>query len=113
MIPPVLAVFTFVCLASFSIWEVIKKRRVRSVFVSKYPRYENAWLIAAEEDASELPGVKHRHRIADIQLGMKIVVTLALGGAALFMILSGRYGQDSLKWSYSMVGSIAGYWLHT
>ena len=31
--------------------------------------------------------------------------------AALFVILSGRYGDAEAKWAFGVVGTILGYWL--
>jgi hypothetical protein len=41
----------------------------------------------------------------------EIVVTFALLFAALFIILSGQYGNDSQKWAFGTVGALIGRWL--
>jgi hypothetical protein len=38
-------------------------------------------------------------------------VTVAIGAASLYVILSKRYDQDSLKWAYGTIGTVVGYWL--
>jgi len=47
----------------------------------------------------------------DIRPVMKIVVTLLIGGAAVFVILSKRYGPKDKHWAYATAGTILGYWL--
>jgi hypothetical protein len=42
---------------------------------------------------------------------MSLLVTTAVGAAALYIVLSNHYGQDSLKWAYGVVGTVMGYWL--
>ena len=40
------------------------------------------------------------------------LVTIAVLGSSLYMILSGAYDESSTKWAYGSVGTIVGYWLH-
>jgi len=42
---------------------------------------------------------------------MPIIVTLGIVAAALYIILSHEYDQDSLKWAYGSLGTVVGYWL--
>jgi hypothetical protein len=46
-----------------------------------------------------------------VQMWMAIVVTLAIGSAALYVVLSKQYEQDSLKWAFGALGTVIGYWL--
>lgn len=45
------------------------------------------------------------------QKWMAVGVTVVLGSAALFVVLSKQYDQDSLKWAFGALGTIIGYWL--
>jgi hypothetical protein len=47
----------------------------------------------------------------DAAFVMRCVLSLVIVGAALYMILSGRYQSDSLKWAYGTIGTVLGYWL--
>jgi hypothetical protein len=40
-----------------------------------------------------------------------IVVSIAVLGAGLYIILSKEYETDSQKWAFGAVGTILGYWL--
>ena len=42
---------------------------------------------------------------------MQALISLAVLGAALFIILSKKYPSESDKWAYGTVGTILGYWL--
>lgn len=42
---------------------------------------------------------------------MMVLVSLAVLGSSLFIILSGQHDSDSQKWAYGAVGSIVGFWL--
>ncbi len=42
---------------------------------------------------------------------MQIIVTLSVLFSALFVILVGTYGSDTVKWAYGIVGLVIGYWL--
>ena len=42
---------------------------------------------------------------------MAIVVSIAVLGAGLYVILSRKYPADSHKWAYGAVGTIVGFWL--
>lgn len=49
--------------------------------------------------------------IVSIRMGMKVGVTVGIGGAALYVILSGHYEQGSLTWAYATLATIAASWL--
>jgi hypothetical protein len=43
---------------------------------------------------------------------MAVLVTLAVLGASLFVILSKQYTDKDMKWAFATVGTVLGYWLH-
>jgi hypothetical protein len=45
------------------------------------------------------------------RLLMQAVVSLAVVGASLFIILTHGFGPDSKRWAYGTVGMVVGYWL--
>lgn len=47
----------------------------------------------------------------NIQMLMTCVVTVAIGSAALYIVLSDHNNPDSLKWAYGALGTVLGYWL--
>ena len=42
---------------------------------------------------------------------VRIVISLAVLGATLYVILSQRFPDEFSKWAFGMVGVIVGYWL--
>ena len=54
---------------------------------------------------------KKKPQTDPIVVGMQILVSVALLGAALYVILSKQYASDDAKWAYGIVGTIIGYWL--
>ena len=53
-----------------------------------------------------------RLRVAAVgRLRMQVVLTLALGGAAIWIILATAHGPDDKKWAYGALGTVLGYWL--
>jgi hypothetical protein len=48
---------------------------------------------------------------AMIPPSMQVLISLALLGASLYVILSRDYQQPQQNWAYGMVGTIAGFWL--
>lgn len=46
-----------------------------------------------------------------VQVWMTVAVTAVVLVSALYIVLSGHYGQDSLKWAYGAIGTVIGYWL--
>jgi hypothetical protein len=42
---------------------------------------------------------------------MPIVVSIAVLGSALFVVLSGGYAEAEQKWAFGAIGTILGYWL--
>jgi hypothetical protein len=45
------------------------------------------------------------------RLLMQAVVSLAVMGASLFIILTHGFSPDSKRWAYATVGMVVGYWL--
>jgi len=45
------------------------------------------------------------------RLRMQVVLTLALGGAAIWIILATAYRPDDKTWAYGARGTVLGYWL--
>lgn len=51
-------------------------------------------------------------RVAAVgRLRMQVVLTLALGGMAIWTILAMAHGPDDKKWAYGTLGTVLGYWL--
>ena len=46
-------------------------------------------------------------------LGIKFFISLILGGAALFVILSKKYNEETQKWAFSVLSLISGVWIGT
>lgn len=44
---------------------------------------------------------------------MPAVISAAILGSALFVILSGKYDDASAKWAFGAVGLVSGFWLNT
>ena len=42
---------------------------------------------------------------------VRVVVSVSILGAALFVILSQRYPDDYAKWAFGVIGVVIGYWL--
>jgi hypothetical protein len=42
---------------------------------------------------------------------MQVALTLALGGAAIWIVLATAHGPDDKKWAYGTLGTVLGYWL--
>ena len=42
---------------------------------------------------------------------VRVVISLLVLGAALFVILSQRYPDDYAKWAFGVIGVVLGYWL--
>jgi hypothetical protein len=47
----------------------------------------------------------------DLRAIMQVLVTCAVGGCSLFVILSKGYGPKDKHWAYATVGTLLGYWL--
>ena len=53
-----------------------------------------------------------RLRVAAVaRLRMQVVLTPALGGAAIWIILATAHEPDDKKWIYGTLGTVLGYWL--
>jgi len=48
-----------------------------------------------------------------LPLQMKIVISVLVLGAALYVILAKRYSARDKHWAYTTVGLIIGFWLKT
>jgi hypothetical protein len=59
----------------------------------------------AQSEKSKTP------HVTGAQVWMSILVSVAVGGSALYIILSNKYGQHSSNWAYGVVGTLFGYWL--
>lgn len=44
-----------------------------------------------------------------VELIMSVIITIAILGAALFIILSGQYSDSDAKWAYGSLGTVIGY----
>lgn len=58
--------------------------------------------------------VKARRKPASwswLKPAMAVTVSLAIGGSALYIILSLKYGPEEQKWAYGAIGMIVGFWL--
>jgi hypothetical protein len=49
----------------------------------------------------------------DVPTVMIVLISLALLGASLWIILSNRYDADAEKWAFASSGSIVSFWLGT
>ena len=48
-----------------------------------------------------------------VTLGMKVLLSLLMADAALFVVLSKRYTPQAKHWGYGMLGTLLGWWLKT
>lgn len=55
----------------------------------------------------------HSHEIMSIiiSLVMPIIISLAILGCALYVVLSKNYAGESEKWAFGAIGTVVGYWL--
>jgi len=53
-----------------------------------------------------------RHLAAPPSDVMPVVVSIAVLGAALYVVLSGSYAEAAQKWAFGAIGTILGYWLN-
>ena len=51
------------------------------------------------------------HWAAVTHLRMQVALTLALGGAAMWIIVAKEHGADDKKWAYGTLGTLLGYWV--
>jgi hypothetical protein len=42
---------------------------------------------------------------------IQFVLTLAMGGAAIWIIVAAKHGTDDKTWAYGTLGMVLGYWL--
>lgn len=45
------------------------------------------------------------------RLRIQLVLTLAMGGAAIWIIVVAEHGLDDKKWAYGTLAMLLGYWL--
>ena len=50
-------------------------------------------------------------KTVDHRVIMMVVVTIAVLGSSLYIILSGTHDEGTQKWAFGAVGSIIGFWL--
>jgi hypothetical protein len=43
---------------------------------------------------------------------MRMIVSLSVLGASLFVILAKRYSTADKHWAYGAIGTVVGFWLH-
>ena len=48
---------------------------------------------------------------AEVSLWMRVLVSVVILGAALYIILSQRFQGDQQKWAFGAVGTVLGFWL--
>ncbi len=41
---------------------------------------------------------------------MPVIISIAILGSALFVVLSGSYAEAEQKWAFGSIGTIVGYW---
>lgn len=51
------------------------------------------------------------HFTSAARLVMKIVISLMILGAGLFVLLFGNYDEGTKKWAIGAVGLVTGFWL--
>jgi hypothetical protein len=130
--PFIIAVLSIVLLLAISAWKAWSVRRQSSVIFgnegsTKVPdasalgkilgdtRY-TAGLSQADQHGQKLLHCRaqlstHNAETDNLQLKMAIGVTVVIGLAALFVILSELYEPDSRKWAFGALGTVIGYWL--
>jgi len=47
-----------------------------------------------------------------ILAGARIVISMTIIGAALYIVLSRAFPDDYVKWAFGIIGVITGYWLN-
>jgi hypothetical protein len=67
----------------------------------------------ADEKFQWLNVARHepKRAFADDRGIMRMVLSIALTGACLFVVLSGRYEPNAQHWAYSTLGTIVGFWM--
>lgn len=66
------------------------------------------------EDDVEFAKPEHRSRYtrhAKIRVTMQVVLSLALLGAGLYILISGGYEHATQEWATGWIGVVVGYWL--
>ncbi len=64
-------------------------------------------------DLEEWSRARKWARVARSELALitAVVVSLAVLVGALYVVLSGTYDQDTLRWAFGAISMILGYWL--
>lgn len=57
------------------------------------------------------PPVGMQEDVTDVKLYVQLTISAVLGAASLWVILSKKYADDTLKWAFGAVGIIVGFWL--
>jgi hypothetical protein len=47
------------------------------------------------------------------RFAMQVVISVSIAAAALFIILSKRYGSTDKHWAYGAIGTVIGFWLRS
>jgi ABC-type nickel/cobalt efflux system permease component RcnA len=132
LLPITLAILSFVLLLAISVWKEWSVRRQSKAIYgiegsTKVPDASALGKILGDArvmggfSQSDQHQLRHLHSHAQlsshkdetdkVQMRMALGVTVVIGTAALFVILSKLYDPDSLKWAYGALGTIIGYWL--
>jgi hypothetical protein len=127
-----IALLSIVLLLAITIWKVWRVRRDTSTLMGTgvpakpaeaqaVARVLSDTLVTASMSQEDRDSLKLLHRRVQLsahkaktenqQKWMAVGVTVVLGSAALFVVLSKQYDQDSLKWAFGALGTIIGYWL--
>jgi hypothetical protein len=56
-------------------------------------------------------GLLYDHWSSVTRLRTQMALTLALGGAAIWIIVATEHGPDDKKWAYGTLGTLLGYWV--
>jgi len=114
-----MAIGSVIILAAISWWSAYKRQQQRKQFtdlpfgarVSSVGHSEGIQLHDSEAIDRYIRRSEIRRGPDPVQIWMTVVVTLAIGAAALYIVLSDHYGQDSVKWAFGSLGTVVGYWL--
>jgi hypothetical protein len=98
---------------AFGLWQ--EKRNKHNYLRNAFGRYLNP--IVVDELAGEQTELKPNKGAAsffsavNIALLMSVILTIAVSGTALYVILKGQYSEGAAKWAYGAIGTVLGYWL--
>ena len=97
-------VFSVATLLVLTIWERSRASQAHSIHSGSISS-----MTAAANETQEFDTDHQR----SVELGVRIVLSLVVLAAALFVILSKRYDGDQQQWAFGAIGTILGYWLKT